>query len=145
MEILWDILDLCRMRAVGYTSTKLLSVHVRDASTWSLSHGIRCSSAGAGGYQTVLHYCGCPLLDWGGELPVFIVRPHAPNREVRTVTVRYEYMYHPYHDVIFIFIFQKKKKNLFVLVFQILYFRFSHVGHFGTQPFFKFCCKSCIL
>ncbi len=29
----------------------------------------------------------------GGELPVFIVRPHAPNRDTRTVTVRYEYMY----------------------------------------------------
>ncbi len=29
----------------------------------------------------------------GGELPVFVVRPHAPNRDVRTVTVRYEYMY----------------------------------------------------
>ncbi len=29
----------------------------------------------------------------GGELPVFVVRPHAPNREVRTLTVRYEYMY----------------------------------------------------
>ncbi len=27
------------------------------------SHGIRCSSAG--GYQTVLHYGVCPLLDWG--------------------------------------------------------------------------------
>ncbi len=35
-----EYLDLCRMREVGYTSTKLLSVHVRDAfriSTWSLS------------------------------------------------------------------------------------------------------------
>ncbi len=34
---------LCRMRAVGYTSTKLLSVHVRDAfriSTWSLFSGL---------------------------------------------------------------------------------------------------------
>ncbi len=53
----------------------LLSVYVRDAfriSTWSLSrgfvfkcatHGIRCSSAG--GYQTALHCCGRPLLDWG--------------------------------------------------------------------------------
>ncbi len=30
----------------------------------------------------------------GGELPVFVVRPHAPNRDVRTVTVLYEYMYH---------------------------------------------------
>ncbi len=29
----------------------------------------------------------------GGELPVFVVSPHAPNREVRTVMVRYEYMY----------------------------------------------------
>ncbi len=29
----------------------------------------------------------------GGELPVFIVRPHAPNQDARTVTVRYEYMY----------------------------------------------------
>ncbi len=29
----------------------------------------------------------------GGELTVFVVRPHAPNRDVRTVTVRYEYMY----------------------------------------------------
>ncbi len=26
-------------------------------------------------------------------IPVFVIRPHAPNREVRTVTVRYEYMY----------------------------------------------------
>ncbi len=29
----------------------------------------------------------------GGELPVFVIRPHAPNRDVHTVTVRYEYMY----------------------------------------------------
>ncbi len=29
----------------------------------------------------------------GGELPVFVVRPHAPNRDARTVMVRYEYMY----------------------------------------------------
>ncbi len=28
-----------------------------------------------------------------GELPVFVVRPHAPNRDARTVMVRYEYMY----------------------------------------------------
>ncbi len=51
-----------------------------------VTFGIRCSSAG--GYQTALHCCGI-----GGELPVFVVRHHAPNREVRTVTVRYEYMY----------------------------------------------------
>ncbi len=29
----------------------------------------------------------------GGELPVFIVRHHAPNRDACTMTVRYEYMY----------------------------------------------------
>ncbi len=28
-----------------------------------------------------------------GELPVFVVRPRAPNRDACTVTVRYEYMY----------------------------------------------------
>ncbi len=37
--------------------------------------------------QTALQYCGRPF--WiGGELPVFVVRPHAPNRDVRTVTVQ---------------------------------------------------------
>ncbi len=52
-----------------------LSVYVRDTfriRTWSLFRGlcfqvcnscIRCSSAG--GYQTALHCCGRPLLDWG--------------------------------------------------------------------------------
>ncbi len=55
---------------------------------------IHCSTAGAGGYQTALHHCERPLMDWGGGGgAVFVVRPHAPNREVRTVTVRYEYMY----------------------------------------------------
>ncbi len=54
------------------------------------THSIRCSSAG--GYQTALYYCGAPF--WvEGELPVFVVRPHAPNRNVHTMTVRYEYMY----------------------------------------------------
>ncbi len=28
-----------------------------------------------------------------GELPAFVVRPHALNRDARNVTVRYEYMY----------------------------------------------------
>ncbi len=51
------------------------------------THGIHCSSDG--GYQRVLHCCVRPLLDWG-ELPVFVVRPYAPNRDARTVTVRYE-------------------------------------------------------
>ncbi len=29
----------------------------------------------------------------GGELPIFVIRLHAPNRDVRPVTVRYEYIY----------------------------------------------------
>ncbi len=28
-----------------------------------------------------------------GELPVFVVRPHAPNRDIHTVMVQFEYMY----------------------------------------------------
>ncbi len=32
---------------------------------------------------------GAPLLI-EGELPVFVVRPHAPNRDARTVMVRYD-------------------------------------------------------
>ncbi len=52
--------------------------------------GIRCSSAG--GYQQRCIAAGAPF--WiGGELPVFVVRHHAPNRDACTVTVRYEYMY----------------------------------------------------
>ncbi len=68
-----EYLDLSRMREVGYTSTKLLSVHVRIfcQSMWETrsesevgivfkraTHGIRCSSTGAGVYQPALHYCG---------------------------------------------------------------------------------------
>ncbi len=91
------------MREVAYTSTKPhfanilmhkhlkytpLSVYVRDAfriSTWSLSSGLcfHVHNSCAGSYQTALHYCRRPLLDWG-ELPVFVVRPHAPNRDART-------------------------------------------------------------
>ncbi len=53
---------------------------------------IRCSSAGAGGYQTALHYCNevvgsttstnsVALPFWiGGELHVFVVRPIGPYR-----------------------------------------------------------------
>ncbi len=40
-----------------------------------------------------------------GELPVFVVRPHAPNRDVRTVTVRYEYMYRSILILILIYIY----------------------------------------
>ncbi len=32
----------------------------------------------------------------GGELPVFVVRPHAPNREVCTVTLFYGVLHHIY-------------------------------------------------
>ncbi len=85
-----EYLDLCRMREVGYTSTKLhfassrvrkplkytpLSVYVGDAfriSTWSLSRGL-CFQVHNSWHslffcwrsQTALHCCGRPLLDWG--------------------------------------------------------------------------------
>ncbi len=80
-----------------------LSVYVRDAfriSTWSLSRGlcfqVRNSWESLVLLQAVIKQCcitpGAPF--WiGGELPVFVVRPHAPNRDANTVTVRYEYMY----------------------------------------------------
>ncbi len=59
---------------------KLLSVHLETRSESAhghclvgfvfkrATHGIRCSSAGAGDYQTASHYCDAgvpPLLDWG--------------------------------------------------------------------------------
>ncbi len=78
---------------------KYTPLSVRDAfriSTRSLSGGFVCKRAtlmlSAGGYRTVLHYCSPPF--WiGGELPLLVVMPHAPNRDARIVTVRYEYMY----------------------------------------------------
>ncbi len=66
------------------------------------THGIRCSSAG--GYQTALHYCGAPFW-FGGELPVFVVRPRAPNRDARTVTVWYEFMYRATPNIQYIYIY----------------------------------------
>ncbi len=77
-------LDLCRIREVGHMSTKLLSVHVRRfcQSMWEtrsesakiligisvvgfvFKHATH-DSAGAGGYQTALHYCERTLLNWG--------------------------------------------------------------------------------
>ncbi len=96
-----EYLDLCRMREVGYTSTKL-----HFANSWvkplkytallcegrvqnqhivfkCATHGIRCSSAGCS--QTALHCCGRPLLDWGW---IACIRHKASctNRDVRTVT-----------------------------------------------------------
>ncbi len=42
----------------------------------------------------------------GGELPVFVVRPRAPNREVRTVTIRYKLMYRATPNIyIYIYIY----------------------------------------
>ncbi len=41
---------------------------------------------------------GVPFWIWG-ELPVFVVMHHAPNREVRTLTVRDEYMYHAISNI----------------------------------------------
>ncbi len=76
-----------------------LSVYVRDAfriSTWSLS-GSLFSSAQLMAFAVLLlavikqRCIAAGAAFWiEGELPVFIVRPHAPNRDARTVTVRYE-------------------------------------------------------
>ncbi len=83
-----EYLDLCRMREVGYTSTKLLSVRVWETRSESAhghclvgfvfkhaTHSIRCSSAGAGGYQTALRYCERPLLDWWWIVLFFFLLP----------------------------------------------------------------------
>ncbi len=73
-----------------------LSVYVRDSFRISTLFSSVQLTAFAVLLLAVIKQCciaaGAPF--WiGGELPVFVVRPHAPNREVRTVTVRYEYMY----------------------------------------------------
>ncbi len=79
-----------------------LSVYVRDAfriSTWSLSSGLffQVHNSRRSLAFTVLllvvvkqRYinASAPFLI-GGELPEFVVRPHAPNREACTVTIRY--------------------------------------------------------
>ncbi len=97
-EHLW-----CDFKCRPWAKNVLLSVHVRDAFriiTWSLSSGICFQARNSrhslffcwrwrGGYQTALHYCRRPP---SGELTVFVIRPYAPNREVCTVTVRYQYM-----------------------------------------------------
>ncbi len=88
-------------------STKLLSVHVRNFVSpcerrVQKKHMVTVSSAQLAAFAVlllplvVIKQCcisvGAPF--WiGGELPVFVVRPHAPNREVHTMTVRYKYMY----------------------------------------------------
>ncbi len=55
----------------------------------SATHGIRCSSAG--GYQTALHRCGRPLLDWGWTA---CIRRKASCTEPMSVPWRFdEYMY----------------------------------------------------
>ncbi len=97
MEILWNIW-ICAEWEVGYTSTKLLSVHVRDAFRISTchclvgfvfkctTHGIRCSSAGTGGNQTALYYCRRPLLDWGWIACIrhkaWCTEPRGPYRDI---------------------------------------------------------------
>ncbi len=64
----------------------------------------------------------------GGELPVFVVRPHAPNREVRTMTVRHEYMYRTTPNIDTVLEVEKKKcwyspdhsfNDLFILLIYI--------------------------
>ncbi len=68
-------------------------------STWSLFRGFvfKCATHAFAVLllADIKQHCitaGAPF--WvGGELLVFVVRPHATNKEVRTVVVRYECMY----------------------------------------------------
>ncbi len=90
-----------------------LSVYVREAfriSTWSLSSGL-CFQVRNSRHS--LFFCwrlsnSVALLRAApfwivGELPVFVVRPHAPNRDVRTVTVLYE-LHVPCHPNIYMYV-----------------------------------------
>ncbi len=125
-----EYLDLCCMREVGYTSTKLhfanslvrklMSVHVRDAfriSAWLLFSGL-CFQVRNSRHS--LFFCrqlsNNVALLWAplSELPVFIVRPHALNREVRTVTVWYEYMYRATQNIL-------KYKYLSIYIYIYIY------------------------
>ncbi len=42
------------------------------------THGIRCSSSGAGSYQTALHYSRLPVLNWGELLFVIKAKVYFP-------------------------------------------------------------------
>ncbi len=50
----------------------------------------------------------------GGEFPLIVVRPNAPNREVRTVMVRYDYMY-------------RATPNIYICIYDIAFFYFTYV------------------
>ncbi len=41
----------------------------------------------------------------GGELPIFVVRPNATNRDACIMTVRYEYMYRATPNTVYIYIY----------------------------------------
>ncbi len=75
----------------------------------------------------MLHYCEGPLLDWGGELSVFVVRPYTPNRDARTVMVLYEYMY-------------RATPNIYIYIY-IYYSFFEMVTLWSTMELF---CQVCL-
>ncbi len=98
-------------------SAQAFSVHVRDAfrtRTWSLSSGLCfqvCSSRHLLAFAVLLlavikQRCFTASAPFciGSELPEFIIRPHAPNRDTRTMTVRYKYMYRANPNIIYIYI-----------------------------------------
>ncbi len=63
----------------------------------------------------------------GSELPVFVVRPHAPNREVRTVTFWNKYMYRatPYIYIyimcIYIYIYMCIYVYIYIYIYMYIY------------------------
>ncbi len=67
------------------------------------THGIRCSSAG--GYQTALHCCGRPLLDWGWiaciRCKVSCTEPRGPYCDG---SVQIHVSCHPYYSAVYFWI-----------------------------------------
>ncbi len=127
-----EYLDLCRMR--WYTSTKLLSVHVRSFLSVHVresesahghclvgfvykcaTHGIRWSSAG--GYQTVLHYCGRPILDWGW---IACIRRKASCTALNAIQ---EFVH--IHIYIYIYIYMYMYIYVYIYIYIYIYMYFN--------------------
>ncbi len=117
-----EYLYLCRMREVGYFCQSMWETRYE--------HMVTVSSAQFMVFAVLLLAlafikqrsitAGAPF--WiGGELPVFVVRPHAPNREVLTMTVRYKYMYRatPY---IYIYIYTYTYTYIYIYIYIIMVF-----------------------
>ncbi len=93
------------------------------------THGIRCSSPG--GYQTALHYCRHPLLDWGWigciRCKASCTKPRCPYRDG---SVWIHVSLHPYYSILEVSMSHKYDRNciiLFLLDIFLLYVASSHL------------------